>query len=188
MAYDAEWYASLAEFRQWNEQAFWAILAHLGRPKSYLDVGCGDGWMVRTARMAGCKPSIGIEGSLEVRRVADRWARVAVHDLTQPLSLQWKFDLVTSIEVGEHLPFEASETFIKSLTSHATNWLVFTAAIPGQGGHGHINCQPPEYWRELIEREGLAYDATTTEHLRETWKWVTGPMFWLPQNLQVFKR
>ena len=31
-----------------------------------------------------------------------------------------------------------------------------THALPGQGGHHHVNCQPPEYWIEKMARRGYA--------------------------------
>lgn len=187
MSYGLAWYQSLGQYRPFNERALWAVFAHLGKPESYLDMGCGDGWMVRTARLAGAKPSIGIEVSKDAKRFARRYACVFAYDLTKPMRLPTeKFDLVTSIEVGEHLKPEGSEVFVQNLVTHCGRYLVFTAAIPGQGGEGHINCQPPEYWRELITQAGMIYEPDLTERLRETWKWTTGPMFWLPQNLQVF--
>lgn len=139
--YDAAWFESLAQYRTFNERALWAILAHLDRPTSYLDVGCGDGWMVRAARRAGCNPSIGIECSQDAKRIAGKWARIVVHDVTKPITLRWQFELVSSIEVAEHLQPEGSEAYIGNLVRHTSKWLVFTAAIPGQGGDGHINCQ-----------------------------------------------
>jgi hypothetical protein len=92
------------------------------------------------------------------------------------------------IEVAEHLPCEAANQLCQNVASHTAGWLVWTAAAPDQGGDGHINCQPQEYWREKLELAGLQYQQNLTDRLRETWKWVTGPMFWLPQNVQVFAR
>jgi hypothetical protein len=186
--YDVEWFHSLAQYRRFNETALWGIFAHLGTPASYADFGCGDGWMVRNARMAGANPSIGIEGSGAVRLLTPRWARIIVHDLTKPIRLKWRFELVTSIEVGEHLPEEGADEYVKNLAYHTMHWLVFTAAKPGQGGYQHINCQPQEYWREKLEAVGFEYLLAETDRLRETWKWCTGPMHWLPENVQVFKK
>lgn len=189
--YDRAWFDSLARFRPFNETAFWAIIAHLGRPTSYLDVGCGDGWMVRAAHMVGCKPAVGLEVP-----GATRWIRrprpydIREHDLRDPFEIDATFSLVTCIEVGEHLPPESADILVSSLARAVApdGWLVFTAAAPGQGGEGHTNCQPQEYWRWRIEREGLVYLPDTTSRLRATWDYTTGPMFWLPQNLQVFHR
>ncbi len=186
--YDAAWYKDLARFREWNERAMWAAFAHLGRPDSFLDLGCGDAWMVRTARMIGSKPSLGVEVSPAIKELKPKWASVLIANLGEPITLSRKFDLVASIEVGEHLPEENANVYCDNISNHVGQWLVFTAAAPDQNGDGHINCQPQEYWRVKFEARGLAYVPDHTERLRETWKYCTGPMFWLPQNLQVFMR
>src|SRR5690242_6909369 len=101
--YNLEWFRSLARFREYNERAMWATFAHLGRVESFADFGCGDGWMVRTARMTGAKPAIGIEGFESVKGVRPDWGRIVVHDLGTVLDLGQQYDLVTCIEVGEHI-------------------------------------------------------------------------------------
>lgn len=164
----------------------WAAFAHLGRPTSFLDLGCGDGWMVRTARMAGAKPAVGVELSPDIKKLRIKWAKVLIHDLSTPFDLEHLFDLVVSIEVGEHMSEAASDMYVRNIARHVGKHLVFTAAAPGQGGDGHINCQPQEYWRAKIQNLGLCYNEQATQRLRESWKYCTGPMFWLPQNLQVF--
>lgn len=173
-----------ARFRQWNKAAIFAVLAHLGEPQSTLDVGCGDGTMLRVLYRMG----LDVEGVELERSIVRTSVKVVVHDLSTPLALDKTFDLVLCIEVGEHLPEEAADTLCNTLARHVgeAGRLVFTAAAPDQNGDGHINCQPQEYWRIKLEARGLKYDEPGTAHLRETWKWVTGPMFWLPQNVQVF--
>jgi hypothetical protein len=182
------WFDSLAQYRTWNERAVWAMFALLGRPKSYLDLGAGDGWMVRAARMAGCKPSIGIDVSAVSAKLAKKWAKLLVWDLGQPLELRSHFELVSCIEVAEHMAPEAADVLVDNIAKHARKWVVFTAAPPGQGGDGHINCQPAEYWKQLFLDRGMTFEPLLTEQLQYAWKHCTGPMFWLPQNVQVFSR
>ncbi|GAA6621357.1 class I SAM-dependent methyltransferase [Scytonema sp. NUACC26] len=57
------------------------------------------------------------------------------------------FDLAISLEVAEHLEPQASATLIMWLARVAPV-VVFAAAVPGQGGHGHINLRPREYWHK----------------------------------------
>lgn len=185
--YDKAWFDSLAKYREWNERAMWAILATLGKPSSMVDLGCGDAWMVRTARMAGVKPSLGVEVSRALKLLRPLWASVYIADLRLPLVLNRKYDLVVSVETAEHLEPEYADTYVDNVVNHCAKWLVFTAAIPGQNGEGHVNCQPKEYWQEKFEAKGLIYSGHYTYVLAEAWKWATGPMFWLPQNVQVFK-
>jgi hypothetical protein len=73
-------------------------------------------------------------------------------DLTQPFSLERSFDLVMTLEVAEHLPEASASGFIKSLVALGPV-VLFSAAVPYQGGTGHINEQWPEYWAALFSRE-----------------------------------
>ena len=189
--YDSlEWFRSLQKYRAWNEQAIWAVLALMGRPRSYLDLGCGDGTMLKTIRRAGVAQVLGIEVSSWAKIAAGKRVKVPikVFDLAREFDLGRSFDLVTCIEVAEHIQPEGTEMFLANIARHVNNWLVFTAAPPGQGGDGHINCREPVYWIEALESLGLTYDGSSTSRLAEHWRWATGPMFWLPQNCMVFRR
>jgi hypothetical protein len=77
-----------------------------------------------------------------------------VIDLTQPLALNRRFDLVVSLEVAEHLPPEAAEVFVQSLTGLGSV-ILFSAAIPFQGGTHHVNERWPRYWTELFAKRGF---------------------------------
>ena len=74
-------------------------------------------------------------------------------DLSQPIDLGRRFDLVQSLEVAEHLPADRAADFIDTLTAHAP-FVMFSAAVPGQGGEHHINEQPLEYWRKKFHDRG----------------------------------
>lgn len=39
-------------------------------------------------------------------------------------------------------------------------YIIFSAAIPGQGGTGHFNEQWPDYWAELFGENGFAVDSS----------------------------
>lgn len=75
-------------------------------------------------------------------------------DLTVPLSLERRFDLALSLEVAEHLPAAAADHFVASLTRLASV-ILFSAAIPDQGGEGHLNEQWPDYWVERFAAHGF---------------------------------
>jgi hypothetical protein len=75
-------------------------------------------------------------------------------DLTEPLILGPPFDLALCLEVGEHLPEASADTLVDSLVQNGWD-IVFGAAVPGQEGTGHINCQPHEYWHAKFEERGL---------------------------------
>lgn len=182
-----------------GERALMGVFAHIGFPHTLLDLGCGPGHLVKLAAKLGI-PSLGVDVAFEQDSYAqDHWVLLR-GDLQRPLDIALRlqhlgikangdlFDLVLSWETGEHLPEESADIYVDTIAKHTANTLVFTAGIPGQGGDGHINCQPFEYWREKLEAKGLDYIHDVTEQLRETWKWTTGGCIWYPQNVQVFQR
>jgi hypothetical protein len=75
------------------------------------------------------------------------------HDLTTPLYLGRAFNLVLCLEVGEHLPEASADTLVDNIVYHGGD-IVFSAAVPGQEGVGHINCQPHEYWHAKFAEHG----------------------------------
>jgi hypothetical protein len=79
-------------------------------------------------------------------------------DLSHPLSIGRRFDLAMSLEVAEHLPEASADHFVSQLVAHAPV-VLFSAAIPGQGGTGHINEQWPSYWIKKFRNHGYrAFD------------------------------
>ena len=77
------------------------------------------------------------------------------HDLRKPLPSDAKYDLAMSLEVAEHLPPDRSESFIAELTALAPV-VLFSAAIPQQGGTDHINERWQSYWAGLFEKQGFS--------------------------------
>lgn len=136
----------------------------LTRPLSLLDVGCGTGTWLKVAQNHGVSDLTGIEGGhLECNKFVCSGARLVIHDLTKPFDLKKKFDIILCLEVAEHLPENVAESFIASLTSHS-HTILFSAAIPYQGGQNHLNEQWPSWWQMIFERHGFrAYDILRRE-------------------------
>ena len=74
-------------------------------------------------------------------------------DLKEPVTLERRFDLAMSLEVAEHLPESCAEPFVESLTK-LSDVVLFSAAIPLQGGDEHIHERWHDYWVELFEARG----------------------------------
>jgi hypothetical protein len=77
------------------------------------------------------------------------------HDLEQPLPDLGRHSLAVCLEVAEHLSPGRAQSFIADLC-RLSDVVLFSAAIPGQGGTGHVNEQPPQYWAGLFEQQGYA--------------------------------
>lgn len=122
--------------------------------RSVLDVGCGIGTWLRACQELGIPEIQGVDGN-NPQDVNLRIATELYHkrDLCQPVDLGKKFDLVMCLEVAEHLPEGKSDTLLDTLTKHS-DMILFSAAIPGQGGADHINEQWPTYWKEKFEARG----------------------------------
>ncbi|MCU0688596.1 MAG: class I SAM-dependent methyltransferase [Phycisphaerales bacterium] len=154
------------------------------QPRSVIDVGCGTGTWLAAFAAAGITDYLGLDGDY-VRRdqlqiPADRFKPV---QLTEPFTLDRTFDLAISLEVAEHLPPSSAESFVASITRLAPA-VYFGAAVPGQGGTGHVNEQWPSWWAALFAKHGyLPIDAIRPR----VW---TNPhvSWWYSQNALLYVR
>jgi len=156
------------------------------RPTRVLDIGCGEGaWLVRFA--ASGAAVLGLDGSyVDTSRLMIPPTAFRPHDLREPLPAQvlaWGADLVICLEVAEHLPPGRAPSLIEDLTS-AADTVLFSAAVPGQGGYGHINEQPHEFWIDLFERQGFAI----TRILQRRFADDERVAWWYRKNLLVASR
>lgn len=124
------------------------------RPKSVVDVGCGRGLWLKAFLEQGVKDVAGYDGDyVELDKLAFPKASFHAVDLEKPITLDRSFDLAVCLEVGEHLSDSVSDELVKTLTAFAPV-VLFSAAIPLQGGSRHINEQWPEYWMEKFAALG----------------------------------
>ncbi len=127
--------------------------------RSVVDFGAGQGAWLRAWQELGTEDVMGVDGAYVHRSaLLIPSQRFIAADLTKPIRLPRTFDLVQSLEVAEHLPRSAAETFIDILVAHG-KVILFSAAAPGQGGEHHVNEQPYTSWRDLFhERHYTAID------------------------------
>jgi hypothetical protein len=105
------------------------------------------------------------------------------HDLLQPLPLDREFDMVMSLEVAEHLPADHAANFVDSLV-RLGSVIVFSAAVPLQGGTHHVNEQWPSYWIDLFAKRGYV----AVDCLRHRLWQNPRVDFWYAQNMLIFVR
>lgn len=158
------------------------LLLPLLRPQSIVDVGCGNGIWLAVARELGVAEVLGIEGPwIDETRLKIPLNQFHRARLDEPLAVSRRFDLALSLEVAEHLPAGRAAAFVAELTKLAPV-VLFSAAVPGQGGVGHENEQWPHYWAALFARAG--YRAIDGLRFR---LWDDPEVaFWYRQNLILF--
>lgn len=127
---------------------------------SAIDVGCGRGVWIAEWRRRGVQRVLGVDGDYVPRDtlVIPHECFIAT-DISKPFNAGARFDLVQCLEVAEHVAPAAADTLLDSLAGHG-DVIVFSAAVPGQGGEHHVNERNYGYWRRMFAARGyLMYDA-----------------------------
>jgi SAM-dependent methyltransferase len=182
--YDGEFYAHMDDVHHaMYDRLAESIHEHMA-PRSAVDVGCGTGWIIAYLADRGVEVR-GVEGSraaISRSRVGDRIVRANLERGVPDLG---RFDVSICTEVAEHLPERSSAALVEGLT-RMSDRVVFTAALPGQGGTHHVNEQPHEFWDELFQDHGFERSALG-EALRGDVAHISEPA-WMHTNLIVYER
>ena len=99
------------------------------------------------------------------------------------IELPGRYDLAICLEVAEHLPSNRAEQFVSFLTT-LSDHVLFSAAIPLQGGVGHLNEQWQHYWAELFADRRFAVSDCIRPAI---WNDDKIP-FWYKQNILLFSK
>src|ERR1051325_1146134 len=181
--YSPTFYQSRAAGALSSAEEIVPIISKLIAPKRVIDLGCGTGeWLSVFQR----------HGTIEIKGVDGIWVdesrlRIPKHvffpfDFSKPFQLDGpRFDLAVSLEVAEHLSPEYAPGFVRSLTELAPI-VLFSAAIPNQGGTSHLNEQWQGYWVQQFQGRGYV----SIDCLR--WRVWDHPRvkYWYAQNMLLF--
>lgn len=132
-----------------------AIVTQL-RPTTVLDAGCAKGFLVAALRERGVDAT-GFDLSDVAIKDAPEAARdhVRVGSLTEPI--EGRYDLVTCVEVIEHLDPADAQTAIANLAAASDQ--VLLSSTPGDRDEPtHVNIQPPERWTQMFAGHGMFRD------------------------------
>jgi len=155
------------------------VAEHMQPP--LIDLGAGSGMMVRAARARGWRAQ-GYD-------VADPQPRPDLVLIQSLLEVEAPARTVICMEVAEHVPESEADQVIASVWRNCEpgGHVIWSAAQPGQGGVGHINCQPPHYWRERARQQGFLPLPALEQDLHQ---WITAGyhMGWFARNRQIWQR
>ena len=150
--------------------------------KSAVDFGCGKGTWLAALQELGVDEIKGYDGDwVDTGSLVIPAESFSAVRLDTKISLEKRYDMAISLEVAEHLPEESAHIFVKTLTS-ASDIILFSAAVPYQGGTNHINEQWPEYWFNIFKE----FDYIGVDCLRNSiWK-NSEIAVWYRQNIFLY--
>ncbi|MBS0196612.1 MAG: class I SAM-dependent methyltransferase [Planctomycetes bacterium] len=162
--YTAQFFSGISDGSRRSALRVLPLVFALHPVRSVVDVGCGAGAWLNAARQLGLSDVVGIDGDYVNREQleipADRFVATDLSKLTPAVlsslgpATQRTFDLAISMEVAEHLPPSSANGLVDSLCGLAPV-VLFSAALPYQGGTNHINERFPSYWVTHFARNGF---------------------------------
>lgn len=177
----------------WRTPIICNAIMNVFNPTSVVDFGCGNGDLIgELSKQPSITSTLAVEGtqnSLESIQ-SNYKGPLIIHDLRTPLVAPIrKFDLALCLEVAEHLEDEYAHVLTRSLTQ-SSNTILFSAAGPDQGGIGHVNCRPFEYWFYKFMAFGFVRNINLTKLFNDSllpWRTKKGIKAYF-QNAVVFVR
>lgn len=183
-AYDNDFFTYIEEGARRSAQVVVPLIKELLDIGSVLDVGCGRGVWLGEWLDRGVSDVVGVDGNyIDDAHVIIPRGQFVKCDLSQPFNLKRRFDLVQSLEVGEHIARARADIFVANLAAHG-DVILFSAAVPGQGGEFHVNEQPHAYWRDKF----AAYGFRTFDGLRPRIRRSGAVEPWYRYNTLLFAR
>ncbi len=152
------------------------------------DLGGNVGLYSKRFREHGLDVSC-FDGSEGVEEVTG--GQVRYLDLAEPFDDIGPAEWVMSLEVGEHLPKEFQDQFMRNLVLHSTSGIILSWAKPGQGGRGHFNelskCQVVESMTAAQRAVDPSYHVVF-DHEATAWLSEHAKFWYLRANLHVFRK
>jgi hypothetical protein len=118
--------------------------------KSVIDVGCGSGAWLSAAKSLGCGV-YGVDENVPDDHLlidAEEFERA---DISEGVDCSG-YDLAICLEVGEHVEQEHAAALVAGLCG--ARYVLWSAAVPGQGGVNHVNERWPSWWEPWFQANG----------------------------------
>ena len=180
--YDRGFFDSLEEGVLSSAAVIVPLLREIVNIDSVVDLGCGRGAWLKTFAEQGARTIVGYDGDY-VDPSTLLIPRNCFHaaDLAGDFQIPGTYSLAMSLEVGEHLPPAHARRLVKALCD-AAPCVLFSAAVPEQGGTEHVNEQWPAYWRELFRERGFQL----TDPIRPAVRDDQRIRWWYRQNVVLY--
>ena len=163
-------YARNDEWLSWFDRVADDIVTRLA-PSSVLDAGCALGLLIEKLRERDVD-AWGVDISdFAIAQVHESIRpHCAVGSVADPLPSDFpeRFDLVTCIEVVEHMSPADGERAIARMTTLADR-VLFSSSPSDFGEATHLNVQAPEHWSALFARSGFFRNVDFDGRLPTIW-------------------
>lgn len=182
--YPSDWHTTYSSMTGASAELIMSHVAGIFKPLSSIEVGCGNGHWTRAAINNGIADYLVVDGPWNRRKdllVEERCFKEA--NLEVPLITEGAFDLAICLEVAEHVAKSAADVLVASLVA-SSDVVLFGAAIPYQGGYGHINEQWPSWWRDKF----IAYGYEPFDIVRPVFWSDVKIHYWYRQNTFIYVR
>jgi 2-polyprenyl-3-methyl-5-hydroxy-6-metoxy-1,4-benzoquinol methylase len=183
--YDRRFFEKGGELKKQSSRRVAEVIDSFYDFQTVLDIGCGSGLYIEEFHRMG-KEVVGCDASPDAIEMAPGEFTVFYGDVTKPILLNRRFDLVLCFEVAEHIKKKYSGQLVKNCARYGDR-IIFTAAPEGQGGVGHINEQPYEFWIGLFAKSGFRYDRALSEKVRARMK-EKDVVSWIADNFMSFSK
>lgn len=186
--------AALLATQKWYEGLLRLVGHRLPASGRHLDAGCGHGAVVHMMAARGLEAH-GVDASEwvieEARAFAPRLAdRFEVADLSHSLGFDGRFDLITSLEVVEHLddPQAAVSRMAEALAPGGVLVLSTPNPInkiprndPAVSDPTHVSLRPPDWWSRALRENGLRLERVLTYYpVPLLWRISPRLALWIP--------
>jgi SAM-dependent methyltransferase len=141
----------------------WGYLVLKYNISSVLDIGCGTGYNLKWFRDFRKAHVMGVEGDTNaLEKLFIPKENIAVWDYsTGPFETKIKYDLCICTEFAEHVEAQYENNWLHTMKK--CRYILFSHAVPGQGGYHHVNEQNKDYWIKRFNKIGMKEDVKETE-------------------------